>query len=341
MMDNVKVSILIPVYNRINIVHLAVDSALRQTYDDYEVIICDNCSTDGTYEYLCEKYGNESKVHIYRNVENIGPVGNWITCFKKSNGQYIKYLWSDDRIAADFLEKTVQALESDPDVGMVLTNVSWDNLESDRESKGYKLWIKKVVNKLWGNWIHKYDGYYWGDTGKYGSNIFIYRVYEGVKSYPVSASCALIRRDCLEIVPEIENSFGVQLGRTGAGTDVLMLLATFKKYSCFYYLDKKEAFLGFHNGSFTVQNSLDYEYWVAQGFYLESVLKSKNKYNDYRNLFMRRILFLYKENGKEILRKLFVEEDLSFPSAKEVDDWGKEYRKQSRKRKIAYFWRLT
>ena len=55
-MINPKVSILIPVYNRVDMIRDCIDSALSQDYLDLEVIVSDNCSTDGTWELCCRFY---------------------------------------------------------------------------------------------------------------------------------------------------------------------------------------------------------------------------------------------------------------------------------------------
>ena len=67
-----KVSILIPVYNRVDMIKDCVDSALSQDYPNTEVIISDNCSTDGTWELCCRLYADHPKVNLYRSISNLG-----------------------------------------------------------------------------------------------------------------------------------------------------------------------------------------------------------------------------------------------------------------------------
>lgn len=96
-----KISICIPTFNRKILVCNAIDSALNQTKLPYEIIVVDNDSSDGTFDYLNEKYG--SNIKLYKNQVNLGPVGNWRACLEHSSGDYIKYLYSDDVLHLDYL----------------------------------------------------------------------------------------------------------------------------------------------------------------------------------------------------------------------------------------------
>lgn len=94
-----KISVLIPMYNRRHYISDAVDSALRQTFQDFEIIIRDNCSTDGSFEFVQEKYAAEissGKIKLLRNEENLGEFGNTSRLFKDATGKYIQILHSDD-----------------------------------------------------------------------------------------------------------------------------------------------------------------------------------------------------------------------------------------------------
>lgn len=94
-----KISVLIPIYNRRHYISDAVDSVLRQTFQDFEIIIRDNCSTDGSFEFVQEKYAAEistGKIKLARNPENLGEFGNVKACFLNSSGDYIQILHSDD-----------------------------------------------------------------------------------------------------------------------------------------------------------------------------------------------------------------------------------------------------
>lgn len=95
-----KVSICIPVYNSAAYLTAAVESALAQQYDSFEILIVDNCSTDGSAEIAAEFAGRSSLVRYVANTTNIGMVPNWNRCLELARGQYIKYLFSDDLLSS-------------------------------------------------------------------------------------------------------------------------------------------------------------------------------------------------------------------------------------------------
>ena len=95
-MTSPLVSVLIPVYNRASLISAAIESSLAQTYQNIEIIIVDNCSTDGTYEVVQRYARCDARVKCWRNDENVGAIRNWIKCLDYSHGEYIKILFSDD-----------------------------------------------------------------------------------------------------------------------------------------------------------------------------------------------------------------------------------------------------
>src|SRR5437879_4126737 len=96
------VSILIPLYNREQLLGPCIQSALDQTVRGFEVVIVDNASTDGTWQ-VCQAFAaKDSRVRIFRDPVNIGPVRNLQRCIQEARGQYGKILFSDDLIKPTF-----------------------------------------------------------------------------------------------------------------------------------------------------------------------------------------------------------------------------------------------
>ena len=91
----------IPVFNRLNFFKEALNSVLNQVFDDYEIVIVDDCSTDGTWEYI--KAIKDSRVKVFRNPKNLGIVPNWRRCIEEANGIWFKFLMSDDLMFPDSL----------------------------------------------------------------------------------------------------------------------------------------------------------------------------------------------------------------------------------------------
>jgi glycosyltransferase involved in cell wall biosynthesis len=90
------ISILIPNYNYVRYVATAVDSAIAQTYPNLEIIVSDNCSTDGAWELLNERYGGNPRVRLYQNERNIGMARNFDRLLELARGEYVLCLSSDD-----------------------------------------------------------------------------------------------------------------------------------------------------------------------------------------------------------------------------------------------------
>ncbi|MDW8348917.1 MAG: glycosyltransferase family 2 protein [Verrucomicrobiae bacterium] len=104
-MSRPVVSIVIPVYNRKDSVVRAIDSALRQSYKEIEVIVTDNASTDGTQEVLNRLLQKHGRIRCHFNHENVGPVANWWRGVAEARGEYVKLCFSDDWIEETCVEK--------------------------------------------------------------------------------------------------------------------------------------------------------------------------------------------------------------------------------------------
>jgi glycosyltransferase involved in cell wall biosynthesis len=92
----VRLSIIIPTYNRVHYLKQALESALSQDCDEYEVVVSDNASTDGTLELL-QQYSNHSIVRYFRNTTNIGMVSNWRRAvFELARGDWFIIISDDD-----------------------------------------------------------------------------------------------------------------------------------------------------------------------------------------------------------------------------------------------------
>lgn len=111
-----RVSIGLPVYNGENYLAEALDSLLSQTYADFELIISDNGSTDGT-ERICHEFaGRDPRVRYYRVEENRGAAWNFNRVFDLATAPYFKWAAHDDRCMPTYLERCMDKLESDPSV---------------------------------------------------------------------------------------------------------------------------------------------------------------------------------------------------------------------------------
>ena len=98
-----------------NTVRLSIESVLHQTCEDWELIIVDDCSTDGTWDILCNSYSNHPKISLHRNGQNLKIWGNLNRCLELVSGEWIGFLPADDTYRPHALEtiKREVAEESD------------------------------------------------------------------------------------------------------------------------------------------------------------------------------------------------------------------------------------
>jgi glycosyltransferase involved in cell wall biosynthesis len=114
-----KVSVCIPTFNGASYIRDALDSVLQQKYQDFEVVIVDNCSTDQTEILVMEISSRSENIFFFRNEQNIGLAENLNKCLELARGEYIKYLCVDDLLLPGCLEQMVTGLDSYPAVSLV------------------------------------------------------------------------------------------------------------------------------------------------------------------------------------------------------------------------------
>ncbi len=111
-----RVSIGVPVYNGARYLGEALESLLQQTYEDIEIIISDNASTDATEEIATSFAARDSRVRYHRLPENIGAAANFTRVLDLARGEYFRWAAADDLSAPEFIERCVSVLDREPDV---------------------------------------------------------------------------------------------------------------------------------------------------------------------------------------------------------------------------------
>ncbi len=110
-----KISVGMPVYNGEPYIGLAINSILDQTFEDFELIISDNASTDATEE-ICRDFAATDKRVVYnRNEENIGAAGNYNRLVDMAQADYFRWSNADDVVAPQLHERCVSVLDATPD----------------------------------------------------------------------------------------------------------------------------------------------------------------------------------------------------------------------------------
>lgn len=110
------VAIGLPVYNGEAYIEQALRSLLAQTYNDFEVIVCDNASTDRTAEICRAIAEQDPRVRYIRNRENVGLAANWNKAFEFSRSPFFKWHAYDDLCAPTFLEECMDQFRRDPGI---------------------------------------------------------------------------------------------------------------------------------------------------------------------------------------------------------------------------------
>jgi len=134
-----SVTVFIPTFNRAYMLKETIDSVLRQTFDDFELIISDNASDDPT-ESIVRSF-HDKRISYVKNDKNIGMCGNWNRCFDLAKGEYIALLPDDDLMLPENLEQKVNTLSRSAQIGLVhskfdLIDVDGRIIASNRDSWG-------------------------------------------------------------------------------------------------------------------------------------------------------------------------------------------------------------
>jgi len=119
------VSVGVPVFNGEAFLEHAIRSALAQTLDDLELILCDNASQDRTAE-ICRDYAaRDPRIRYFRNARNLGAAANYNLAYSHARGRYFKWLAHDDGMLPSFLAKAFRLLEERPDAVLCNTVIAY------------------------------------------------------------------------------------------------------------------------------------------------------------------------------------------------------------------------
>ena len=138
-METNLVSIGIPTYNKSNYLKEAIQSVLNQTYQNYEIVIVDDCSTDNTKE-IVESF-KDKRIQYYKLENNLRPPRSWNECVKFSKGKFFAILPHDDFYEPDFIKKTIQEFEENGEVGFV--QCAYTAVDSERSFLEHRKLIDK------------------------------------------------------------------------------------------------------------------------------------------------------------------------------------------------------
>lgn len=171
-----KVSVVIPAYNAMNYLPETLENALSQTYDDFEVIVVNDGSSDETEQWVSQI--KDSRVKLISQ-KNQGLAGARNTGIAHAKGEYIAFLDADDLWEPTKLEKQLRVLEENPEVGLVYTWVAYIDDKGESTGRVFK---------------HQIEGDVW-------QKLTEHNIVE-------SGSVAMVRRDCFENCGVFDRNLG-------------------------------------------------------------------------------------------------------------------------------------
>ncbi len=113
-----RISIVIPLYNSVRWVGEMLDSVFSQTVSDFEVVITDDASSDGSAEVI--RSYQDPRIRYFRHERNVGAVPNWNRGVSEARGRYVKVLCADDLLYPTCLERGAAVLDNPANAGISL-----------------------------------------------------------------------------------------------------------------------------------------------------------------------------------------------------------------------------
>ncbi len=113
-----RVSVVVPSFNNASFIEATMDSILAQTFGDFELVVADHSSSDGTWELL-QPYGADPRVRLLQTEAGGGAQRNWERVTAEAHGELLKLVCGDDIIYPTCLRDQVDALDANPSVVLV------------------------------------------------------------------------------------------------------------------------------------------------------------------------------------------------------------------------------
>ncbi len=168
---NTLVSVIIPTYGRPHLVGRAIASVLRQTYENIEIIVIDDCSDDNTPEVI--KRFSDPRIRYLRNTRNLGVSASRNMGIKVAHGKYVSFLDDDDELLPKKIAKQLELLT-----------------------------LKKSVNVAYCSSIKMYRDVSIENKAKVRGNIHNY----ALRSCPNSINTLLVKRECFDVIGMFDES---------------------------------------------------------------------------------------------------------------------------------------
>ena len=140
-----KISIITPAYNCEKYLEEAVNSVLSQTWQDWELLIIDDCSRDNTYACMQEIAKQDQRIRIFQNSRNLGAAGTRNYGIRQAKGQWIAFLDSDDLWHPEKLTKQMAVAKRDPEAKFLFTGSAF--IEDDGMTIAHVLHVPEKIGR--------------------------------------------------------------------------------------------------------------------------------------------------------------------------------------------------
>ena len=143
-----KISIITASYNYENYIKETIESVIEQTYQDWEMIVVDDGSSDNSLAVIDSYCKKDSRIKLFTHENNInkGLKDTLLLGLEKAQGDWVVFLESDDYISPDYLEKKLSVIEKHPDVNIIINDVNLLGEHSKTLTKHFKQ-INKALKK--------------------------------------------------------------------------------------------------------------------------------------------------------------------------------------------------
>ncbi len=126
-----RVSICLPVYNGERYLAEAIESVLRQTENDWELIICDDGSADGSLELAKSYSSRDTRIRLRQNPTRLGLFSNYNACMELATGEFIKLFAQDDLLHPELLQQCLLAAVANSDAALIAVAKHWVNNQGE------------------------------------------------------------------------------------------------------------------------------------------------------------------------------------------------------------------
>jgi len=142
-----SISVCVPTYNGERYLQQCLDSITSQTYADLEIILVDDSSNDGTWRLAQQRAALDPRIKLFRNAFNLGLVGNWNRCVELAKGEWIKFVFQDDFLHPECIERMANAGAHGASLVICPRKMIFEEGMSDSVRKNY-LWHETAVRAL-------------------------------------------------------------------------------------------------------------------------------------------------------------------------------------------------